>query len=618
MKLFAAAFLALLLFSLSSATTQSVYYFYGIQAYSGSPSPDYARQWKPTPVIILNSVNYSAKIEFNATPACVESDCILQLTNPVVNYYPSGGGQVGASQYGITAEIQSPSAQNRSIVIDPRRDGFAMQAFLQSSPCGFFYLSFNASVVAPGYFVPVTPFYLPIYLPCQADVLMVGNTGSFVENIDVETQDLDYHSALIRYINKWGRRGKTVRYVDVAYAAARYFFGVGANPDEDEQYADKSYDELNDDTSLGRQASRRFVPVVRALRQKVNPSYILLMGGNTVIPMPFALDPHRIISRGKLRSDDPYASMDGSTPDITVSRFPTPEYRFEALYDNTQNDPRLLIRTIYTAVTAGDLVYDGRILVGDACGWPDPNNCFLRNQVERQKTYFGGECGYYTGQEISGCFWVPDACRYVEGESGSCAAELVPELFSSASFYMLNVHGSNVQGEQVAKGPNGDYIIYNGQRDAAWLDFSILNPVVYSMSCWGAMPDETRMSHSFAMQSLGMGARTFIGQSSSHMSTTNESRQIPQSEVTTLLTKFVNERKRIGDAYLEAKKRGYSALDSIEVSEALDSATIGHPSEITSVYPIDSLDEDDIEAEAGEFYNTWSMVLYGDPYGKLT
>ncbi|NYZ75440.1 hypothetical protein H0O03_04240 [Candidatus Micrarchaeota archaeon] len=621
MKCAALAFLILLCLSLSNATEQTLGYFYEMKMYSGSPSLSYTRQWTPASAILLNSINYSYKIEFNATPACVESDCILQLSNPVVRYYPPEGGEINAYIHGVTAELESTSssaALNRSLVVDTRKDAFHMQVFLRDSPCGFFTLQFNASVVAAGYHVPITNYYLPVFIPCQADVLMVGNSAAFLENYDVQTSGLDYHSSLIKYINKWGRRGKTVRYVDVSQQFARNFFGISANPDAAEDYSDKSYDELNDDTSFGRRASRRFVPIVRALRQKVNPSYLILMGGNTVLPMPFALDPHSLISRGKLRSDDPYASLDGGTPDIIVTRFPTPEYRFQSLHDNTQNDPRLLIRTIYTAATAGDLVYDGRILVGDACGLPDPNDCFLRNQVERQKTYFGGECGYYTGQEISGCFWVPDACRYSEEDSGSCATELVPELFSSASFYMLTVHGSNVQGEQVAKGPNGDYVIYNAQRDAAWLDFSILNPIVYALSCWSGMPDETRISHSFAMQSLGMGARTFIGQSSSHMATTEQSRAIPQSEVTKLLTKFVNERKRIGEAYLEAKKQGYSALDSIEVSEALDSATIGHPSEITSVYPLDSLDEDEIEAEAGEFYNTWSMVLYGDPYGKLT
>jgi len=610
-------------------------YYAGVPVLGGAVGE---KNWVQTSEVALNSLNYTAKFTIQPKAACA-APCIILLSQQVVKSRDSSS----------TAWADNPFVEQPRLQADGA--GYAIE--LTFSPdtmlageCGREYGVFFSVSIVGSTFVNITSRYFPFKIPCEADVLIVGNSNAFSSNHDTTftylSHTFNYDEAIIAYVNLWGSRGNTSRYVDFSVTVARNSLGLGRNPDLSSTYREKSYDELSDDDAFGRNASRRFVPIVRAARNKVKPKYIIIAGGNTVIPMPFALDPSELLSRGILRSDDPYASLDGGATTAVVSRLLTPEYRFESLRENTQNQPNLLIREIVTAKYSGGLVRDSRILVGDACGTEDSNACFLRAYIELEKSYFASQCTTYAGEETGGigaCYLVPNTCRSyrtLAGDTGQiptvCSRDDMPSLFSSASFYLINLHGA-LGGEQVAHGPQGEYVLYEPMHDAAWLDFSILNPVVVTESCWGGRPDETRLTSSFAMQSLGMGARAFVGQAGSRVMTTlADAAQTPvgDAEIRQLLRKFVNERTTIGEAYLAAKQAGYESISMLEMSESggvseeeqQRLATLGqsleHPAEMASVHNVHSLDSHDVDVHVSQFYNTFSMVLYGDPGARLS
>ncbi|NYZ74984.1 hypothetical protein H0O03_01850 [Candidatus Micrarchaeota archaeon] len=204
-----------------------------------------------------------------------------------------------------------------------------------------FYALFDYSVPALHFMGEMA---VPFRIPCRATILLLGvrdavNSSSSYAPRASDGEVVDYYEEVRRYIHSMADREKTVRFIELDSPEAMSTFGYGtgslALPANPSSFTAETVEQ-----------SRRLVPIVRRVIGEVNPSYTILLGGPTLIPMPFKDDPQGLFSpqhgvwffrpaydedriemhvSKKLYSDDLYMmEQDTALPTRVISRIPTP------------------------------------------------------------------------------------------------------------------------------------------------------------------------------------------------------------------------------------------------------------------------------------------------------
>ena len=310
-------------------------------------------------------------------------------------------------------------------------------------------------------------FIQPIKIPCTADVLLVTDTRAFDVGKKVcligsgvtssspqacfslppeKKAEFGYFEALDIYSRSLGAAGLKFRYFDFAAAAANKInYGSFETP--------AKVSDWNAETS---HSSKRYVPVVRKVLKKTAAKNVVILGGVTVIPMPFNDDEelttaaekkafmrNYVGSRdGRLPSDDDYVvEPDTGLPIASVSRFPSLPEDPTAMYVALFRAAQLRGRAFESVVTRQSLV-----LVSDACGTPaSPGSasCLLRAMGDKlSKTLFDKTCSGAVGK----CFLSPPFCigkeKELVGESCMPHPDLRNVLSTSAMVFVA--HGNGV------------------------------------------------------------------------------------------------------------------------------------------------------------------------------
>ncbi|NYZ74647.1 hypothetical protein H0O03_00050 [Candidatus Micrarchaeota archaeon] len=502
--------------------------------------------------------------------------------------------------------------------------------------CGDVRLWFTVSRMAGALSNPEVTF-VEARIPCEADVLLVTNE----DRVDLEDEATaqyggsphsdNFRGWIQRYVNLWDTRGKSVRYVNLADSTARKAFRVS----RDSLQFNLDGRPLEEETV---ETSRRYVNAVRKIRRAVDPTYLILVGGMSVIPMPFQEDSLGFFSKdGRIYSDDLYATpQDGVEPDVIASRFPT-QFSTDATRIN------VFASSVANAIEgdATPLRLDRTVMLSDVCGGPTEGlTCLSSSSLvpgwlgvaanTLWREFANENCTFLEANPYPACFWAPAACNYTSStEDASIPFESVVEqcdpqgnyfAFTQSSVIFLNVHGS-AQGSLTAQGwvpirnvlttsvTLGTYELLDVEREIpSWL-WLPRNPFVYSRSCFGGKIASEYTNGSIALAFLSRGARAIAGATGSQLTADTETAEAAVAGLGADL-EFMRQFKAgrsIGDSFLNYKKHAYGVMSSYAQNTAAFAATGTSYAAESRVVPASDV----------EFYNSVMAVLYGDPYSKL-
>ena len=323
-----------------------------------------------------------------------------------------------------------------------------------------FYAIFN-------YSVPSIQFYgvmaFPFRIPCRATLLLLGvrNAVNASESYSPRASDwgpVDYYEAVRRFIASMAGRGKSVRFVEMDSPQAMTTFGYGGSslafPSNPSSFSAETPEQ-----------SRRLVPIVRQIISKVNPSYTILLGGQTIIPMPFKNDASHFVTPDnpegvtrftpayglppiemrvghKVPSDDLYSmEQDNALPTTVVSRLPTPVDE-----DYGVQSPQLIIQGLANMASPARIIRNNTLGIIDLCGSPD--KCSIGDFSDRvfEKFWpagaipFNPSCPHCEPQEntgecrlcecssdyysLPGCYPSPETCKNAYLKAGGASVDL--------------------------------------------------------------------------------------------------------------------------------------------------------------------------------------------------
>jgi len=243
---------------------------------------------------------------------------------------------------------------------------------------------------------------VPMDIPCEADVTLV-TVGNKIDKEKVWRQK-NFEAAITEYLDLGlsTKHQKTARYVELDSSAAQSSFG---------------YNFPEDASMRNAVDSAKFVTPLRKILEKTDSKYLMILGGVSVVPMPYRLDvPSQRESReffestdGTIPSDDPYAQVaGGEPPSLTVSRLPT--LRFAP--DQKKASPEPIIAMLEAAEEASTIPLSQVLLIGDECGSSNPDACLLKPLVEQlSSSMFGKACG-----QDSRCRLAPTFCQYYQDQ----------------------------------------------------------------------------------------------------------------------------------------------------------------------------------------------------------
>jgi len=243
---------------------------------------------------------------------------------------------------------------------------------------------------------------------------------------------------------------------------------------------------------------------------KLEPRYVLILGGLNIFPMPPAQTNSKIPFIPN--SDDRYADTDlDGIPDIIIGRIPL------------RNPDDIADYLMSVSSLHGSTLDTKKLVIGDACGGPP--DCFLRKDVDYTSNFvFGSNCEqakdcllsppYCTGRGVLPIFPIPCANKN----------DMI-DAINSAGFIIIDAHGDGrllaAVDENIVTGSK----VLTGRQIHSDLDFA--NKILMTPACFGGsiddsilglLPTEEGMiripltqSSSIAMASVDKNAAVFIG-----------------------------------------------------------------------------------------------------------
>lgn len=186
---------------------------------------------------------------------------------------------------------------------------------------------------------------IPISIPCQANVTFVTIKSKLRATNDYEETVRTALSYLSLNLHE------SAKYFELDNQLAQHSLGFSLPPGA---------------SMNSPEASKRLVPTIRSILQKTRSQYLIILGGVTVIPMPFDNDSNYFDSKdGKIPSDDLYSmTCNNCLPSVIVSRFPTPP--------TTQSPTDIIEKTFYAFFFSNQVRLHETLEVGDACGSSNP------------------------------------------------------------------------------------------------------------------------------------------------------------------------------------------------------------------------------------------------------
>ena len=357
---------------------------------------------------------------------------------------------------------------------------------------------------------------IPFSIPCAADVTLVTRReyvgiDELAVPASIGGMKVSLADAIESYIVHLRDKGSTVRYVELDHGDAQTSF----------DFNDPS---LSPSMSSAA-ASKSLVPAVRKVLQKTQSSYLVILGGVSVIPMPFHSDEEGangqtyLVSRdGKVPSDDPYAMRaDGQVPEVIVARFPS-------VLDYSDTITRMMMSGLSASPIPTD--FTSVLVVGDACGSAD--HCFIRENLEDlSQTLFGRSCEE-EGETTGRCRLAPTFCKYIRigsqrMEAGCSTPPPIEQVKYKGGLVFL-LHGSGASFG--AASPTSPIMsgVFGGETESynVVLESTDLNnfefasaPAIFSVSCYGSAIDSslvpTAMPELAVIGLARAGARAVIG-----------------------------------------------------------------------------------------------------------
>jgi len=394
------------------------------------------------PYILFNSVNDVAYLKIE--PA----------------YLPDSDAELAVNIEGQVDFVHVPSGLEEAMEIQYATDpGSCLTADFSNAERNFTirykplcqFCSDNRVYMIFNYSIPSLQFraemIVPFRIPCRATILLVGRSSYVDRDVYFEPRASDwgsvsYDEALAKYAAEMKGRGKTVRLAETDTIGAADSFGYS-------EHAELNPFGASDPASFSAETaseSRRLVPLIRHIIGRVNPQYTILLGGPTIIPMPFKDDPNFFftprdgIARfrpvydqppiemqvgNKVYSDDLYTlEQDDSIPYKVVSRLPTP---VEENYG--PQSPALIIQGLANMATSARVNRDKTLGIVDLCGTSDPcESCAIGDFSDRVFAKFwpsGTQPPYNPSCPVcepcsateEGCTTNPSTCRLCECSS---------------------------------------------------------------------------------------------------------------------------------------------------------------------------------------------------------
>ncbi|MEW5954906.1 MAG: hypothetical protein AB1626_00005 [Candidatus Micrarchaeota archaeon] len=420
--------------------------------------------------------------------------------------------------------------------------------------------------------------HVPFSIPCAADVTLVtvkdGGLG-FGVGIDVTAptasiggREVILADAIASYITHLRAGGKKVAYVELDTLDAQESFGY--------TYPYNPAPSMESET-----AAKRLVAPIRKVLQKTRSSYLVLLGGVDVIPMPFHSDEGApgayFASRdGKVPSDDLYAMRaDGQIPEVIVARLPS-------YLDYSPPITSMIMSGLSAQPIPDDFTLVS--VVGDSCG--AVADCFIREDVEYvSQTFFGRSCE--DEEEATGhCRLTPTFCKYARQGSevveGACSLPLPMEEFKHKLGLVFLLHGSGASfGASSSSEPDPVLASLFGQEERYHVVLESMDfentaftgaPAVFSTACYGGAIDVTQARPTLVIYFAEAGARAVVGH-------TRLSWGAGPAYFDLIKQFFTSTSKTLGQRVREYKRAGYAQrqarVDAAIAQLRADSAALG-------------------------------------------
>ncbi|MEW5955550.1 MAG: hypothetical protein AB1626_03370 [Candidatus Micrarchaeota archaeon] len=412
---------------------------------------------------------------------------------------------------------------------------------------------------------------IPVSIPCHANVVLITDTSKLGSG---DFGRYYYSSVFDDYLAYLKSEGLTYRYVNLNNSDTFISFGF---------YYPNPLPSMSSS-----EASKRLVRPIRRILEKTRSKYLLILGGASVIPMPFEDDhqpapgteyPFFTSVEGKLPSDDLYSmAQDDVLPSVIVSRFPTP-YPSGSSGTASRRAITAMMSFRHDVSTAARFIsLDDVLIVGDACG--SAEECYLDEEVNLvSQTIFGGDCSQQSGR----CKFVPRFCNQASA-GGSCEPPRRPGISvpntlwtvatNKAAVMILHGDGLRFVGIGSSGGNEVQYRVLSNQD----LDTHAISenepftyaPAFFSNSCYNGAIDvspnsewireywlapPTREDRTIALALANAGARAIVGRTRFGFQ--------GEQEYYSFMNRFFSQRdKNLGQHYLAFKKDGYGERQS--------------------------------------------------------
>ncbi|NYZ74747.1 hypothetical protein H0O03_00585 [Candidatus Micrarchaeota archaeon] len=383
--------------------------------------------------------------------------------------------------------------------------------------CGLAVLLFNVSRPSAGGYPEANVILLNI--TCNADVLIVTNEA-MLDLGDRPYFGVPFDYWISRYINRWNERrnprtntiGNRVRYVDLSNDLARQTFGISDALDLDAEA-------LDNETS---ERSKRLVPTIRRIRREVDPGYLILLGGMSVIPVPF--DDTNSAITDRVYSDDLYSMpSDDSLPNLIVSRFPT-------RYTEDKGDATPIVLAIDNLLSSNDSL-DSIGMIADRCGTGDqacwnitsntPMTGPLGSAANSLWQMLTNQNCSDDADELPACLWSPPACVTADDNGISrpelCHGDELTSIRNQSALFFLEAHGAT-DGGITAAGVVPARSTASQTRGFKPVSFGIIDnqpyrrgAVVVADTCFGGFIATEEGDSSFPFNAIEAGAKTIVG-----------------------------------------------------------------------------------------------------------
>jgi len=294
-------------------------------------------------------------------------------------------------------------------------------------------------------------FTAALKIPCSADVAIVTVGRSKLDKtsrVRINSEYFGFEEALLTYVehlSSLSNSSMTVRYVELDNNAAITSFGY-------------SFPQSFGMNSAA--ASSSLVKPVRKVLKKTGSDYLIIMGGVSVVPMPWRADSagedgmqYFQSVDGRVPSDDAYSmTAKNKEPSVVVSRFPTP------VSDDPSSSSAAII-TMVSAVYSEAPSFSNTVIVSDACNVLGPEDCTLEHladSVLNGMFAFGPSTKYCSSDSM--CELAPDFCYEIHPDRGAvfpnCRGDsILNELFAKDGIvFITHGDGRHVLAENTLNG----------------------------------------------------------------------------------------------------------------------------------------------------------------------